>query len=305
LEETKEGLEAFRRMRFGVHTGCVPPFYGPFLHPIVHMACRAPSELEKIILYKQCHAEILEFCQKYRGNKFSWSERLNSTAEKRDTIQNWMLKTPAMLEWFLAPDAYHAPLAFPKFMLDSFGKIPAPSPYEFACLSRGKIPTRVFHNKGTLYARAYCFGMSFPQMARITGEPIDLIRDDVVEGITGLVGDPRFQLWCLNIDWKKVQWPINLDVGMLKKLKAQHALVKSPHSMPHDVVKLLTDSPYFWDFALKGTLPKRARYRQGLNRKWLGAHTHRRKKCQTVKFHGRQARVIKDPREKAQSIETG
>lgn len=257
-------------------TGKFPPRTYPFKHPIMHMAIRAESGVRRIKFMHQAEHLVLEFAQKYRDLNFKWFVPISSKREFRDTIKNWLLQTPAMLEWFLSPNAYIAPRTYPRFLKEAFGSVTPPTPYELACMNRGKIHGIIFGQKGIFYLRAYCFGMSIHQMARITGEPAALIEEEMFTDLKALCEVPQFQLWCANVSWAETHWPIHLDVGMLKKLKLQHTLVKGPHLLDKDMVKLLTDSPYFWQAIKTGALKRRNRLRHGLNKNWLGLHSQRR-----------------------------
>ena len=285
-------------------TNTIPPNRDPYTHPVVWMAVRCESELEQITLYPKADREILEFAQKYRGNKFTWAPRLQSNVERRDLIREWLSRTPMILDWFVSPDAYHAPRTYPKFLKEAFGKVPPPRPYEFACMKWGRIERRKFFAKGIYYLRAYCFGFTLPQIARITGEPIGFIKTEMFDDLKALCEEPGFALWCLNISWKKVRWPINVDIGMLNKIKLQQQLEGGPQFIRPSELDILLASANFWRFAQEGKLAKRGGLRLRLHKNWLGTYSHRRTSCRPVKLQGRAVRLVRDPG-KARSTEAG
>jgi hypothetical protein len=240
------------------------------------MAIRAESGKKQVTFFSRAHEIILEYCQKYRKRRFKWYRPVSAFPDQRKEIADWLSQTPEMLAWFLTPTAYHAPRTYPRFLKEAFGVVPPPTPYEFACVEKGNFGGIKFRSKGIFYLRAYCFGMSIPQLVRITGEARELIEEEMFQDLKVLCAVPQFQLWCAKIDWSKTFWPINLDVGMLKKLEIQSTLVKGEHLLTNDMVKLLTDSPYFWSFVRDGHLKQRRGFRPGLHKNWLGLYSQRR-----------------------------
>tara|TARA_R100000951_G_scaffold116575_1_gene129088 strand:- start:2383 stop:3189 length:807 start_codon:yes stop_codon:yes gene_type:complete len=268
------------------------------------MAVRCESGLEQVTLYPKADREVLEFAQKWRGNKFTWAPRLQSNVERRDLIREWLSKTPMILDWFVSPDAYHAPRTYPKFLKEAFGQVPPPRPYELACMKWGKIERRKFFAKGIYYLRAYCFGFTLPQIARMTGEPIGFIKTEMFDDLKSLCEEPGFALWCLNISWKKVRWPINVDIGMLNKIKLQQELAGGPQFIRPSNMQILLASTNFWRFVRQGRLEKRGGLRLRLHKNWLGTYSHRRTSCRPVKLQGRAVRLVRDPG-KARNTEAG